>query len=35
MDVLLYAQFTGLPGGEWYPGLEVFDLEPVFDIYSD
>lgn len=32
MDVVLNAQFSFRPGIRCDPGLEVFHLEPVFDI---
>ena len=32
MGVSFYPQFLVIPGIEWDRGLEVFHLEPVFDI---
>ena len=35
MDIFLDAQVALVPGGERDPGLEIFYLEPVFDVDCD
>jgi hypothetical protein len=32
VHVTFDAEFALIPGGERYPGFEVFHLEPVFDV---
>jgi hypothetical protein len=32
MDIMFSAEFAMIPGREGNPGLEVFNLEPVFDV---